>query len=426
MTDVVHHLEAVDDVLARGLHAVYQPIVDLATDRVVAWEALARGPEGHPLGRPDQLFEAATAAGRLVDVDRACMAAALRGALDAGVAPDQALFINVEPDTIGYALGAEIDRLLDRARLRFRIVLELTERNLTSRPAELLDLVTSARRSSWGLALDDVGVDTASLAFLPFVSPDVIKLDRSVIQGLTTATTGRVLNAVMAATERRGAMLLAEGIETESHREKALSLGARYGQGFLLGRPGPLATNPSDRTRRAGLPILGAEPLPTHDTPFDAAAGRLPFRVARKDILMGISLDFEDAARRLGDAPVVLSAFQTADRFSPATASRYGAMARTSPLVAAFGVGLGGEPAPGVRGVDLAPDDPLAREWTVVVLGPHFAGALIGRDLGDDVPDPDRRFDYAITHDRDVVLAAAVALMRRVTPNTGRTTSAVA
>jgi hypothetical protein len=296
-------------------------------------------------------------------------------------------------------------------------VLELTERNLASRPADLLDLVVAARGSSWGLALDDVGADTASLALLPFVSPDVIKLDRSVIQRPTSAAIGRVLNAVMAATERRGSTLLAEGIETDAHREKAVSLGARYGQGWLLGRPGPLAAPPSDdRARSGGLPILAAEPLPHHATPFGAAAERLPFRVARTEVLLGISLDFEDEARRLGDAPVVLSAFQTAQRFTARSAERYGAIARNSPLVAAFGVGIGPEPAPGVRGIDLAVGDPLADEWTVVVMGPHFSGALIGRDLGDEGPDSQRRFSYAITHDRDIVLAAAVALMRRVTP----------
>lgn len=416
MTEAVDQLAAIDDVVAGGLHAVYQPIVDLADGAVVGWEALARGPEGHPLERPDDLFAAAVAAGRLVEVDRAAMTAAVRGALDVGLDPRQALFVNVEPETIGYELGPELTALLDRARLRFRIVLELTERNLMRRPAELLDLVAAARRASWGLALDDVGAETASLALLPFVSPDVIKLDRSVIQRPTSAAIGRVLNAVMAATERRGSTLLAEGIETADHRRKAESLGARYGQGWLLGRPGPLPRPRRDPATSGGLPVLAADPLPDHATPYDAATGRLTFRTARKDVLLGISLDFEDEARRLGDAPVVLSAFQTADRFTARCADCYSAIARSSSLVAAFGIGIGPRPAPGVRGVDLAPDDPLADEWTVVVLGPHFSGALIGRDLGGRAPGAQPRFSYAITHDRDLVLAAAVSLVRRITP----------
>jgi EAL domain-containing protein (putative c-di-GMP-specific phosphodiesterase class I) len=71
-------------ILAQGLvRSVYQPIVDLDTGEVVAYEALARGPEGSPLERPDRLFAAAREAGRVSDLDWACRAAALRGALDA-------------------------------------------------------------------------------------------------------------------------------------------------------------------------------------------------------------------------------------------------------------------------------------------------------------------------------------------------------
>ncbi len=50
------------------------------------------------------------------------------------------------------------------------------------------------------------------------------------------------------------------------------------------------------------------------------------------------------------------------------------------------------------------------------VVGPHFSGALIARDLGDPGPDRDRRFDFRITYDRDLVLNAALSLFDRITP----------
>ena len=74
------------------------------------------------------------------------------------------------------------------------------------------------------------------------------------------------------------------------------------------------------------------------------------------------------------------------------------------------------EPAPGVRGAVLAPDDPLAGEWSVVVIGPHFAAALVAQDMGDAGPEPERRFRFALTYDRDLVLAAAAPLIERVLP----------
>jgi DICT domain-containing protein len=74
------------------------------------------------------------------------------------------------------------------------------------------------------------------------------------------------------------------------------------------------------------------------------------------------------------------------------------------------------EPAPGVRGATIGEDDPLLGEWSVAVLGPHFAAALVAVDLGDQGPEMQRRFDFALTYDRDLVVEAASALMRRVQP----------
>jgi EAL domain-containing protein (putative c-di-GMP-specific phosphodiesterase class I) len=94
---------AIDDVLRDGsVRSVFQPIVELDTGRVVAYEALARGPQG-PLERPDQLFAAAREAGRLAELDAACRKAALTGALAVGLAAPLTLFVNVEPEVLDRA-----------------------------------------------------------------------------------------------------------------------------------------------------------------------------------------------------------------------------------------------------------------------------------------------------------------------------------
>ena len=75
------------------------------------------------------------------------------------------------------------------------------------------------------------------------------------------------------------------------------------------------------------------------------------------------------------------------------------------------------EPALRVRGADLKQDEALQDEWNVVVISPHFAGAFVARDLGDaDVPDSDRRFDFFVTYERELVARAAHALMARIYP----------
>ena len=90
------------------------------------------------------------------------------------------------------------------------------------------------------MALDDVGAEPASLAVMPFVRPDVIKLDLRLVQGRTTAEVARIVNAVRAQAELTGARILAEGIETRRHAEIARTLGATIAQGYLYGRPGVL------------------------------------------------------------------------------------------------------------------------------------------------------------------------------------------
>jgi DICT domain-containing protein len=72
------------------------------------------------------------------------------------------------------------------------------------------------------------------------------------------------------------------------------------------------------------------------------------------------------------------------------------------------------EPAPGVRGASLPNNHRLLGEWVVIVVAPHYAGALIAQDLGDHCSDMQRRFRYAVITDRDLVLRAARPLMLRM------------
>jgi diguanylate cyclase (GGDEF)-like protein/PAS domain S-box-containing protein len=402
-------------VLGEGaVTAVFQPIVELADGEVVGYEALARGPEGSPLHRPDRLFAAAAAAGRTVEADWACRVAAVRAALDAGLGRGASLFLNSEPAAIDAPCPPEHEELWARATAELSIVVEVTERAITQRPAELSRVLSDRRAAGQVIALDDVGADVRSLALLPLIAPDVIKLDLSLVQDRPSADQAAIVSAVAAERERTGAHVLAEGIETEAHATIARTLGATLGQGWLYGRPGPLATPlPATRVRRTA-----AEPeaLPGA-TPFEVVAGVRETGEATKRLLLPMSHHLEHRAQHIGEGAVVLSAFQEARHFTPATARRYEALARRASLVAAFGVGLPDEPVHGVRGAELAPDDALAGEWSVIVLGPHFAGALVGRDLGDDtIADGDRRFAFATVYDRALVIAAARTLLSRIAP----------
>jgi DICT domain-containing protein len=113
---------------------------------------------------------------------------------------------------------------------------------------------------------------------------------------------------------------------------------------------------------------------------------------------------------------VLLACFQEARHFTPATARRFTAIAKRSPLVAALGTNLSDRPAPGVRGAHFAAGDALRGEWNVLLVGPHQAAALVARDLGDSGPEPGRRFAFATTYDRALVVAAARSLLHWLAP----------
>ncbi|MEA2331292.1 MAG: hypothetical protein QOH58_1430 [Thermoleophilaceae bacterium] len=390
---------------------VFQPLVDLDSRRVAAYEALARGPAGSPLEQPAALFPVAREAGRLAELDYLCRARAVSMAMDAEPPDGTGLFVNVEPATLSDPCPAD---LLDDLEppIGLRPFIEITERALTARPAELLGELARMRELGWGVALDDVGADSRSLALMPLLRPDVIKLDLRLVQDRPTAEIAEIVNAVLAERERTGATIVAEGIETEEHLCTAQAMGATLGQGWLLGRPGPL---PDTSVLAAPAPKLLSAPLaPAGATPFETVSPGRDVRRADKRLLLAMSLHLERQAAQVGAGAIILSAFQQADRFTPATVRRYERLAASSSFVVALGVGMPARPARGVRGARLDRSDPLCGEWSVVVLGPHFAGALVAVDLGDDGPDMRRRFDYTVTYERQAVVDAARTLAARV------------
>jgi EAL domain-containing protein (putative c-di-GMP-specific phosphodiesterase class I) len=404
---------AVADLVDReGVRSAYQPLVDLRTGQTVGYEALARGPRGSRLARPDALFEAARIAGLEREVEWECQRAALQGALDARMPAGRALFVNAEPRLLKAGPPERLSALLDLALERFSVFAEFTERALTDRPAEVLAAAARLRLRGVGIALDDVGADPRSLALMPFLAPEVIKLDLRLVQENPSREIAEIVHAVSAEAERTGALVLAEGIETEQHRQTALALGARYGQGWMFGRPGELRPAGPEPDVTISLPRRTL--APSHASPFETVAAHRETRRGDKRLLLALSLQIEAQTANLGSSAVVLSAFQESRFFTARSAARYARLAEHAALAGALGVGLPEQPAPGVRGVALDRADPLRGEWDVTVIAPHFAIAFVARELGDGGPDMQRRFDFAVTYDRELAIAAAHALMSRV------------
>jgi EAL domain-containing protein (putative c-di-GMP-specific phosphodiesterase class I) len=413
-----------DLIARRRLRCLYQPIVDRRSGEIVGYEALARGPAGDALERPDVLFAGAREEGLLAELDWLCRATAFDGAIDAGLRPPAALFVNVEPDVFDVPVPGEHATSLRRASSDLKVLYEVTERALASRPAELLAEVERVRALGFGIAIDDLGVDWHSMALLPFIRPDVVKLDMSLVQAPLTAAGRAIAAAVRTYAQESGAQILAEGIETAGHEHRADLFGATLGQGWKYGRPEPLSKSAAVRLRPGARLVINTRPIEL-ETPAAIALPHGGGAVAEKPTLVRLSIAIEQRALAAAEPTVVLGAFQTAERFLLyKTRHRFVELAAHETFVAAFGVGMPEEPAPGVRGAALAANERLAGEWHIIVVGPHHAEALIARDLGDGGPDAERRFAFLHTHDRDLIVRAARSLMLSIVPTASSTAKA--
>lgn len=217
----------------RSFHVHCQPIVALGSGELVGLEALARFPA--PPARPDAWFAMAARAGLGVQLQLAAVAAALE-LLDT-VPHGSYLAVNVGPDAI---IAPELPRLLDRVDPS-RVVLELTE-HLQVADYDRLQRLLAPIRERTRLAIDDTGAGFCSLGHIVNLAPDLIKLDRQFTRGIDRDPARRALaEALVTFGRETGAAVICEGIETPAELATVRDLGVAFGQGYLLGRPAPVA-----------------------------------------------------------------------------------------------------------------------------------------------------------------------------------------
>ncbi|AYJ47838.1 EAL domain-containing protein [Rhodococcus sp. P1Y] len=390
-----------------SLHTDFSPIVDLLTREVVGYEAIVSGPADSAFANPSALASAARAMDMTVDLDLFRWSGAVEGAARIESLQNLPLFIAIDPDTLPH--------LPDRAHVDAgTAVLQIDETALIRRPAQLLRTVADARRLGWAIAVDHVGVRPESLALLPLLEPDVVKLDRSLIAAKPSRFIARVVNAVAAYTERTGAVVMAEGIDTEDGVSIAIALGARVGQGKYFTDQSLAPVDPSARLSPVNFrtsPGRGALP---RSSPCQLAAAGRDSKPSTKRLLVEVSKGLESIASQSLQTAVILGSFEKREHFTPHTAHRWEVMATRAALVGALAAGIDSEPAPRVRGADLELGDPVREEWVVVVLSPHFSAVLAAKDMGDTGPDMNRRFSYVLSHDPQLVVDCARSLLLRL------------
>jgi EAL domain-containing protein (putative c-di-GMP-specific phosphodiesterase class I) len=236
------------------LYIEFQPIIELATGRVVSAEALLRWQ--HPtLGviSPAEFIPIAEESGLIVPVGRwvqqqACQALAQWRALDPARSP-ASISVNVSRAelALGNKLFVQLSQALEQAGLPPHcLTLEVTEREVMRDPEASLKLMNELRRMGIKLSMDDFGTGTSSLALLRNYPFDTIKIHRSFVCDLPGSREAlAVLHATIHLIENLGMTSLAEGVETGAQAAVLQSLGCRRAQGYLFGRPVPAHTMPA-------------------------------------------------------------------------------------------------------------------------------------------------------------------------------------
>lgn len=222
----------------------YQPIFSVGRSTVVFYEALGRGQSdtGHIIG-PDQLIASALENATLGDLDRQFMDAAWQGWLPEH--SNQLLSINIDVR----ALQADsADYLLKRA-LHYgtspnTIILEICE-NPDTDTGTLWNFVQQCRAHGFLIAIDDLGKAHSNLDRIVTLNPDLVKLDRELIEGVHQDSHKRALvRSMVRFGEECGAQVVAEGIECWEDAFALLEQGIDLFQGYYFARPQPRPAPP--------------------------------------------------------------------------------------------------------------------------------------------------------------------------------------
>lgn len=217
-----------------GLRMVYQPIIEVAQNRVTGFESLARFSTS-PVRTPDVWFAEAAQVGRAVELESLAVKAALKALFY--LPPSVYVTVNMSPETI---IKGDFGGLLNGAPLD-RIVVEVTEHQAVEKYDELMAVIRPLQIRGLRIAIDDAGAGYASFRHILNLHPHIVKLDTSITRCIDTDRSRRALAAALRgfASETK-CSIVAEGVETAAELETIKTLGIEKAQGYYLGRPGTL------------------------------------------------------------------------------------------------------------------------------------------------------------------------------------------
>jgi len=224
--------------VAKNYYAVVQPIIQLETGERIGGELFSRFSHSE-FGQPDDFFRLAREARLLALIDRLCLRTCLKQSAEARL--EGQLHVNLFPSTL---IDIPVEQLLEEFAVsenRAPLCVEISEQQVLSEPAHLLEAVKALRRAGLSVAVDDVGFGRSCLESLIVLEPNLIKIDKRCVSGIDRdPVKQKLFKRLLGVIRSLDAEVIAEGIETQGELEFIISMGIRYGQGYFFGRPVPV------------------------------------------------------------------------------------------------------------------------------------------------------------------------------------------
>src|ERR1700741_2352895 len=229
----------------RQFRVFYQPVVHLATRRIVSFEALLRW--DHPsqgLISPYRFIEAAEGSGILVSIGHWLILQACQQlrAWETQNYSQQPVNVTVNLSARQFAdarLASDIQNALQQTGIDpSRLQLEITESTATADPKLTITVLSHLKHLGIGIILDNFGTGTTSLRGLRQFPVDALKIDRSLVQEMQSDLAAcDIVELMIALAHKMKLSAIAEGIETPRQAERLLELGCEYGQGYYFSQP---------------------------------------------------------------------------------------------------------------------------------------------------------------------------------------------
>lgn len=239
-TDMYYAIKKI--ISKKEIKLLAQPIIDVVTKEIRAVEMLTRGPAGTVLESPLQLFSVARQTGMLYELEMLVIEKVLEQIK--ATKCRQNIFVNCTPLTLGnIRFTRDLKKLMEQYNniSPMQITFEVTENDSIEGLKNFIYNIKMLRLMGYKIAMDDTGAGYSSLSTISEIMPDIIKIDRSVIQNIDkNSVKESMLQGLMLIAREAGSIVVAEGIENEEEASVLRRNNVDLAQGFFYARPAAL------------------------------------------------------------------------------------------------------------------------------------------------------------------------------------------